>query len=159
MNAALLGNEDFPSAIDEISGFVMTSQFAANQRALHDFVTDDAHSQVLSSAHRQFVDTRVHSIVLRCTTKLLRFSAVVDDDTLDAECAAIGEFDPTDFTDISAEPPWNGLLGLEIDVGWVAENQQGYCDSVLLSGGFFVPRVLLYVIASSIEVLLVEGKA
>ena len=137
----------------------MTSQFAANRQALYDFVSDDTPAQHLRSVHRKIIDGHVQSIVLRCTTKLLRFSAAIDDDTLDAACAAVEDFDPTDFTDISAEPPWNNLLGLEIDAGWVAENHQGYCDSVLLSCGLFVPRVLLYVIASSIDVLLIAPKA
>jgi hypothetical protein len=48
---------------------------------------------------------------------------------------------------------WKTLLGKECSWTWVARNQQGYCDSVMLSFDGVVPTVLLHVIASSIEVL------
>lgn len=48
--------------------------------------------------------------------------------------------------------PWKKLLGKECGWTWVATNQQGYCDSVMLSFDGIVPTVLIHVIASSIEV-------
>lgn len=48
--------------------------------------------------------------------------------------------------------PWKKLLGKELGWTWVAINQQGYRDSVMLSFDGIVPTILLHVIASSIEV-------
>jgi hypothetical protein len=48
---------------------------------------------------------------------------------------------------------WKSLLGKECGWTWVAVNQQGFCDSVMLSFDGVVPTVLLHVIASSIEIL------
>jgi hypothetical protein len=55
-------------------------------------------------------------------------------------------------TRAAAAKPWNSLLGKECGWTWVAVNQQGYCDSVLLSFDGIAPTVLLHVVASSIEV-------
>jgi hypothetical protein len=52
----------------------------------------------------------------------------------------------------AAVTPWKKLLGKEIGWTWVAINQQGYCDSIMLSFDGIIPTVLLHVIASSIEV-------
>jgi len=46
---------------------------------------------------------------------------------------------------------WKKLLGKECGWTWMAFNQQGYCDSAMLSFDGIVPTVLLHVIASSIE--------
>lgn len=51
-----------------------------------------------------------------------------------------------------AAAPWKKFLGKELGWTWVAINQQGYCDSIMVSFSGIVPTVLLHVIASSIEV-------
>ncbi|HEY2910374.1 MAG TPA: DUF6334 family protein [Gemmataceae bacterium] len=52
---------------------------------------------------------------------------------------------------------WNTLIGKNCEWSWVAWNQQGYRDSLMLSFDGAVPTVLLCVMASSIEVLSVTG--
>jgi hypothetical protein len=52
---------------------------------------------------------------------------------------------------------WKELLGKECGWTWVAINQQGYCDGVMLSFDGIVPTVLLHVIASSIEVFSIRS--
>jgi hypothetical protein len=51
--------------------------------------------------------------------------------------------------DASKSQPWCGLIGKPFGWGWVAINQQGYCDGILLSFGGIDPQVMLNVIASS----------
>jgi len=51
-----------------------------------------------------------------------------------------------------ASAPWKKFLGKELGWTWVAVNQQGYCDSVMLSFDGIVPTILLNVVASSIKV-------
>jgi hypothetical protein len=50
-----------------------------------------------------------------------------------------------------AAAPWKRLISKECGWTWMAINQQGYCDSAMLSFDGIVPTVLLHVIASSIE--------
>jgi hypothetical protein len=57
----------------------------------------------------------------------------------------------------AASAPWRRLLGKELGWTWVATNQQGYCDSVMLSFEGIIPTILLHVIASSIEVFTIAS--
>jgi hypothetical protein len=49
------------------------------------------------------------------------------------------------------------LMGKELGWTWAATNQQGYCDSVMMSFEGIIPTVLLHVIASSIEVFTITS--
>ncbi len=52
--------------------------------------------------------------------------------------------------------PWKRLIGKECGWTWMALNQQGYCDSAMLSFEGIVPTVLLHAIASSIELFTIR---
>ena len=52
---------------------------------------------------------------------------------------------------------WSKLVGKNCEWSWVACNQQGYRDSVMLAFDGIVPTVLLCVVASSIEVYSITG--
>ena len=54
-------------------------------------------------------------------------------------------------TDLSSSSFWRGFLGQPFGWGWVATNQQGYRDAVMLSFGGITPQVMFEVIASSMK--------
>jgi hypothetical protein len=54
-------------------------------------------------------------------------------------------------SDASKIRPWRSFLGQPFGWGWIAINQQGYPDSVLLSFGGITPRIILTVVASSLK--------
>jgi hypothetical protein len=73
-----------------------------------------------------------------------------DDDTISVvagEKLEVGE-----CTDLSSSSFWQSFLGQPFGWGWVATNQQGYRDAVLLSFGGLTPQVMLEVIASSMKI-------
>ena len=74
-------------------------------------------------------------------------TAEPDDETV---IVSAGSFDPEGGIDLSES--WRDLIGAEFWWGWIAVNQQGYSDGVLLSFNGIDPQVLLNVIASSIVV-------
>ena len=96
-------------------------------------------------------------IVIQLSDGYLEFRADEDTDSLSFEWNA-GEFygSPQHASFGNGErdvpSPWKTFVGKECGWTWVASNQQGYCDSVMLSFDEIVPSILLHVIASSIEV-------
>jgi hypothetical protein len=89
-------------------------------------------------------------LVLKFTTKWLTVLANSDDDTI----AVRVDNGPSgaDLALVRECRTWESLIGQEYGWGWIALNQQGYCDSILLSfEGPLEPRVLLYVSGSSIR--------
>ncbi len=71
------------------------------------------------------------------------------DDTISV---AVGETLKADeCTDLSSSSFWRDFLGLPFGWGWIATNQQGYRDAVLLSFAGIIPQVMLEVIASSMK--------
>jgi len=90
-------------------------------------------------------------VLLRFTTKWLKISANMDDDTI-AICIDDDAYaDPSDFAQMDGSPPWGSFVGKVFGWGWIAVNQQGYCDSILLSFEGIEPKVLLHVSGSSIH--------
>ena len=55
-------------------------------------------------------------------------------------------------SDVSHLPLWEPFIARPFGWGYAVVNQQGYCDGLLLSFGDIRPKVLLQVIASSIDV-------
>lgn len=86
----------------------------------------------------------------------LRFGAEDDTDTIGCR------FQPSPFRakrgyrSIQSAKPWKKYVGKECGWTWLAWNQQGYLDSVLLSFEGIEPNVLLQTIASSIDVFTVS---
>ena len=55
-------------------------------------------------------------------------------------------------SDVSHLPLWEPFIARPFGWGYAVVNQQAYCDGLLLSFGDIRPKVLLQVIASSIDV-------
>jgi len=91
-------------------------------------------------------------IILNLEDCYLRFGVDIDTDTLTSK------FQPSPFraakgyTSVRSAEPWKKLVGKECGWTWLAVNQQGYLDSVLVSFDGIEPNVLLQTIASSVEV-------
>ena len=60
------------------------------------------------------------------------------------------------YRSIQSDKPWKKYVGKECGWTWLAWNQQGYLDSVLLGFEGIEPNVLLQTIASSIDVFTVS---
>jgi Family of unknown function (DUF6334) len=85
----------------------------------------------------------------------------VDEDT-DSLCFQFSESElqpAPALRDLSAKAPWNRWIGKECGWTWVAVNQQGYWDCVLMSFDGIVPTVLLHGLASSIDVMTIVSEA
>jgi Family of unknown function (DUF6334) len=82
----------------------------------------------------------------------LAFQVDPDTDALEAR------FDATEFAPTADHRPLAGsafdrFLGCELGWTWLAQNQQGYTDSAMLSFGGITPGVLVHAIGSSVRVL------
>jgi hypothetical protein len=55
-------------------------------------------------------------------------------------------------TAINDVQPWATNIGKSIGWNWVAVNQQGYMDSVLISFGCVVPEIAIFAVASGLQV-------
>lgn len=81
--------------------------------------------------------------------RTLLIQANEDDDTI---TVAAGETMGADkCIDLSSSSFWEDFLGQPFGWGWVATNQQGYRDALLLSFGGIIPQVMLEVIATSMK--------
>ena len=98
-------------------------------------------------------------IALKFSEGVLTFTVDPDADTVDVRCLDADAFDPSGLVPAPATAPWTALLGRSIGWGWVAINQQGYQDGVLLSFGGLEPSVLLVAAASSLRVYSVNESA
>jgi hypothetical protein len=80
----------------------------------------------------------------------LTIEARPDDDTIEIltdEGASVAKT----AVDASKSEPWSSFVGKPFGWGCVTINQQGYCDGVLLSFDGVIPRMLLNVVASSLD--------
>jgi hypothetical protein len=93
-------------------------------------------------------------IVLQWNDGCLMFRVDEDTDSLSAEFLDAPSL--VSHRRISSEPPWDQYIGKECGWTWVAINQQGYCDSALLSFQGIVPSVMLHVIASAIQFFVIS---
>jgi hypothetical protein len=108
--------------------------------------------EALQGVYEKVVDTCRESLVLQFTNQSLFVTADPDDDTIRVHYEDNPSLDAGVWTRLDSGEPWHALLGSTFGWGWVAINQQGYCDGVLLSFDGIVPTLLLSVIASSITV-------
>lgn len=86
-------------------------------------------------------------LVFERGTLLIRVNG--DDDTISV--TAEETLEVNECADLSSSSFWQSFLTQPFGWGWVATNQQGYRDAVLLSFGGITPQVLLEVIASSMK--------
>jgi Family of unknown function (DUF6334) len=91
-------------------------------------------------------------IILEFGKHSLVVTVAPDDDTVDLDVIdATGSSKPVG-TEVSQTSPWRNFVGVAFGWGWIAVNQQGYCDTALLSFGGVAPQIMLNVVASSIKV-------
>jgi Family of unknown function (DUF6334) len=64
-----------------------------------------------------------------------------------------------DGVNASGSKPWKSFIGQPFGWGWIAMNQQGYCDGVLLSFGGIAAQVLVSVVASRLKESVIEAVA
>ncbi len=60
--------------------------------------------------------------------------------------------DAAGFEDVSQSAPWKGLIGKKFSSGWLAINQLGYWDGLVLAFGSAEPQIMLRVLGSGIQV-------
>ncbi len=106
--------------------------------------------QKLEGVFQRVEDSCRDLIVLRFASYALSFLAELDYDTIEVRCQEADAVDVSGLKSVDAVSPWSSLIGRPFGWGWVAINQQGYQDGVLLSFGGLKPSVLLMVEASSI---------
>ena len=91
-------------------------------------------------------------IALKFSAAVLTFAVDPDADTVEVRCQEAETLDSSGLSRADAVAPWSALIGRPFGWGWVAINQQGYQDGVLLSLGGLEPSVLLVAAASSLRV-------
>lgn len=57
---------------------------------------------------------------------------------------------------LASSKPWSAYLGKGLGWTWLATNQQGYCDSAMLSFADILPKVLLHAIGSSVRIFVLK---
>ena len=115
--------------------------------------------ETLSVVREKIADRCREALSLEFTTKRLLFTANPDDDTIDVRCEDIPSANSSAWKPLSAKEPWKSLIGSAFGWGWIAVNQQGYCDGIILSFDDILPTIMLYVLGSSITVRrLVDGE-
>ena len=76
-----------------------------------------------------------------------------DDDTISFYVSLTNDCRTNEkYIDATNKNPWDNFIGRRFTWGWMAINQQGYIDGLLLSFETIFPALLLNVIASSIKV-------
>lgn len=98
-------------------------------------------------------DDDLIEVVLDFGSVALIVGAVSDDDTIDFKCANLSDLTQAGREQASEIDGWQEFVGMPFGWGWIALNQQGYCDGLLLSFGGIQPNVLLHVVASEIKLL------
>ena len=91
-------------------------------------------------------------IVLDFGDCFLRFKVDANTDTIAGRFHGKAFAVKRGYRRIGATAPWKQYLNQECGWTWLAINQQGYWDTVLLSFDAVVPNILLNVMASSVYV-------
>ncbi len=91
-------------------------------------------------------------LILNLGDSFLRFGVDIDTDTIISQFQASPFRAKKAYRSIQSDKPWKKYVGKECGWTWLAWNQQGYLDSVLLSFEGIEPNVLLNTIGSSIEI-------
>lgn len=118
----------------------------------------ETHYVLQSVYERVELDHFLSELVLVWNGGYLSFTADADWDTIDAQYLE-GEFVPTaDYSLAGPGSPLSRYVGKKCGWTWIAINQQGYRDSVLISFEDLIPNVMLHVIGSSIKVFTIAQK-
>lgn len=112
----------------------------------------------LRGVYESVTDGCRDELVLAFDGASLTFRADADTDTLDAR------FDGSEFRPPPSYRPLTGsaldrVMGAELGWSWLAVNQQGYCDTALLSFAGLTPGVVVHVIGSAVKVFGIDPAA
>jgi hypothetical protein len=116
------------------------------------------HDKPLRAVRQVWTEGSLERLVLDFGPVSLVVTADENDDSIDIAAPVAAEL-RDGGVDASRLEPWKDFIGKLFSWGWVAVNQQGYCDGLLLSFGGIVPQLCLNVIASSIKVGTITGTA
>jgi hypothetical protein len=83
----------------------------------------------------------------------LRFSVDADTDSISSEFQARALASKRGYRSIGDAAPWKDYVNETCGWTWLAVNQQGYWDTILISFETVIPNLLLHAIASSLYVL------
>ena len=95
-------------------------------------------------------------IALESDRDCLIVKAEPDYDTMTFHVVHKEDFKSAGSIDVSHSETWRRFIGESFGWGWVAINQQGYLDGILLSFGGITPNVLLIVMASTIKETIIQ---
>lgn len=109
----------------------------------------------LAGVYEAVVDGCRDELVLAFDGASLAFRADPDTDTLEARFDGAA-FHPSSDHRVLSGTALDPFAGAEVGWSWLAVNQQGYCDTALLSFGTLVPNVVVHVIGSSVRVLRID---
>lgn len=79
-----------------------------------------------------------------------------DDDTVVLSTASTATTDTSLETNMTHLPLWTPFTGKPFGWGYIVINQQGYCDGLLLSFGDMRSKILVQVLASSLQVSMIS---
>jgi hypothetical protein len=119
------------------------------QSGLLEFHKIAGHS--LRRVWRCYVEKCLDRIVLEFDRESLVLQAEPEDDTMVFSVTANDDRGTADWLDASDDALWRGFIGQAFGWGWITINQQDALDGVLLSFNGIRPRIILNVVASSIE--------
>ena len=107
---------------------------------------------VLKNVFEKIADGCRDEIVLDFGDCCLRIGVDIDTDTLVIRFRSMPFRSTKRWVSLRTSEPWKKCAGKECGWTWLAVNQQGYLDTVLISFDGIEPNILLQAIASSIEV-------
>ena len=116
---------------------------------------DRVEAYSLHDVFERVIDGCRDEIVLSFGDCFLSFKIEPDVDTIEAQFHDKKFVSKRSYHSIGHDDPWTRYLNQECGWTWLAINQQGYWDTVLISFETVVPNVLLNVMASSIHVFAV----
>ncbi len=107
---------------------------------------------ILKNVYEKIVHGCRDEIVLDLETCFLLFRVNIDSDELSASYQAKSFHASRSHRSIRTTKLWSKYIGKSYGWNWLAVNQQGYLDTVLISFMGIEPNVMLQAVASSIEV-------
>lgn len=131
----------------------------SEDRGLHlllsEFHRIDGHP--LRAVRHIYVEGCLDEIALEFDQDCLIVKAEPSDDTITFQVVCYEDFKSGGSIDVSHSETWRGFIGESFGWSWVAINQQGYLDGILLSFGGITPNVMLMVMASTIKESIIQG--
>ena len=115
-------------------------------------IPDRDEPYLLQDVYEKVVHGCRGEIVLDFGDSFLRFTVDQDTDSIAGQFHQRALGAKRGYRSIASVAPWRKYLKKECGWTWLAINQQGYWDTVLISFDAVVPNILLNVMASSIFV-------